>query len=102
MITFQKQPNEVLDYDFNFDEWFTEYEDDEIETVEVTILSGDDQLVLGPAGRAPTVLIGNPVRQVKIWVGGGTDGQRYKLRMMIHTEEGREKEVDIYFKIREV
>ena len=91
--TVKQQPNDVQDYDIDFDDWFPA--DDTIMDAVVTAVPAMPE--------APSTAISASGRRVKVWVyDGGTDGTTYKLTIRASTSDGRVKEVEMFVKIREL
>ena len=87
---FIKQPGEVLDYDVDFSEWFSNRTDGpathtSVAETGLTIVSSQ--------------LSGNVV---KVICSGGTSGSSYKVTVRLTTTAGLVKEVDFQVKIKEV
>ena len=89
--TFTKQPAEVLDYDIDADEWMSD--DDEIISVTTTVDTG---LTVQGA------VIFNAGRSVKLWITGGTSGATYKVEVTMTTDDGRVKQAELRFRIKEL
>lgn len=104
MTTFNKQPNDVLDYDVVMDDWFASVPGDNINIVEHSVTSETEQqptLVLGPLPHQPIVIMGADPTRFKAWIGGGTDFTDYKVTFLVKTEQDREKEIEIRIKVRD-
>ena len=104
MSVFSKQPNDVLDYDVDLTEWFSDIPGDDIESVEITITSAmesEPALVVGPAPHPEHVLMGASPTRFKIWLGGGTHYIDYIVTCVIRTEQDRVKEVEFKIKVRD-
>lgn len=104
MSTFNKQPNEVLDYDVDMAGWFTDLEGDDIQSVDVTVSSQSEaqpRLVIGPMPHPPVVLFGDQPTRFKVWIGGGTEFTNYKVTCSVRTEQDRTKEVEFMIKVRD-
>jgi hypothetical protein len=89
---FEKQPGERQDYDITFVEYLQSMNEDATDshTAEVTAATGitvDSYSVLDGV--------------VKVWVSGGTTGQKYKVTATMTTAGGRVKEADITIKVKE-
>ena len=88
---FIKQPQEVLDYDFDYSEWLP---------VSDTIISAtavaDAGITLGS-----TIIDPATQRVVKQWVSGGISGITYKIQITATTAGGRIKEVEFKIRVRE-
>jgi len=89
--TFTQQPAEVLDYDINTDEWLSD--DDEIISVTTAVDTG---LTVQGA------VIFNAGRSVKLWITGGTSGSTYKVEVTMTTDDGRVKQAELRFRIKEL
>jgi hypothetical protein len=91
--TAKQQPNDVQDYDIDFDEWFPQ--GDTITDAVVTVVPAMPE--------APSAVVSPNGRRVKVWVyDGGTDGVTYKFTLRASTSDGRVKEVEMFVKIREL
>lgn len=83
--TFQKNPYDVIDYDFDFGNWLASRGGDSIAAFSVTGQSG---LTVGT-----TQLLGTSI--VRAFIGGGTSGQSYQVSCQITTAGGRAKQAKI-------
>ena len=86
-----KQPDERLDYDFIYDDWFGT-SGDTIDSVEVNVV-GTGTLDVELAISEPTVQ--------KIWVQGGSAGEVYKIEVTITSVAGRVKQDELEIRIQE-
>ncbi len=87
---FNKQPAEVVDYDIDYSEWLTA--GDNVQSAAV---------VVSPAGlTVESVFVNDP--RVKLWLSGGTDGQRYKLTVTTTTADGRVKQDEFSVRVKDV
>lgn len=105
MYTFQKQPNDVLDYDVDMSAWFQSIPGDDIQSVSLSVVGiGEDvpTLVLGPGIHPESVIMGAVPTSFKVWVGGGTDFVDYVITATVVTEQDRQKEVEFKVKVRNV
>ena len=104
MTTFTKQPRDVLDYDVDMSDWFSELPEDDIQSVEVHVSSLaelEPTLVVGPPPHLPLVVIGvRPVR-FKLWLGGGTNYVDYVVTCVVITQQDRQKEIEFKVKVRD-
>lgn len=89
--TFSQQPNEVLDYDITADEWLSD--DDFIVSVVATA---------DPGLTVQSALVFDGGRAVKLWITGGESGTTYKAEVTMTTDDGRVKQSELRFKIREI
>lgn len=100
MITFTKQPTEILPYDIDFEEWIAGIVGgDEVESATCTVVSATS----GPTSALTidSVQLITDTQRVKVWTSGGTNGVTYKLTLVMLTAAGRRKEVDFRIKIKE-
>ena len=88
---FEKQPADVLDYDFDFSDWLADRGDT---ITSQTVVSSDAGLTVGSVSMVAGV--------VKAFVSGGTSGTKYKLTCTVVTDGGRTKQVEITLKVKEV
>jgi len=96
---FYKQPREVFDYFIDMRDYFKEYEGDKI------LSANDVTIEILPAGELTNdgVVLNNAGDDgFTIWLSGGIDRGRYKVTMLINTEEGRVEEAEIEIRIKEV
>lgn len=94
--TFNKQPSEVYDYDFDYSEWLTTK--DNVASCVVKVFPDDGA---DPQGlQIETVTVMDPI--VKIWVSGGVDRTTYKITLTTTTEDGRIKEDEIKIKVKDI
>lgn len=85
-----KQPDEHLDYDVDFSEWF-EGRTDSPASFTASVPTG---LTLDSSG-----LSGDKVRLV---LSGGTDGEQYKVTVLLTTTDLIVKEADFIIKVKAV
>lgn len=89
--TFNKQPQEILDYDIDYSEFLPESD-----TIVDHVTSADEGLtVLSSA----TIDAG---KGVKVWVGGGVTGNTYKVQVRAVSGDGRVKEAEFKVRVKEV
>lgn len=111
MSVFQKQPNEVRSVDVHFDRWARDANDGDYvlsATVAVTAgnTGGPGDLVIGP-GALPDFTIlpglesGIAAQRVKVWVGAGTSGRRYKVTLLASMQSGNTLETDFTIAVRD-
>ena len=87
---FNKQPAEILDYDVDFTDWFTNRTD-----------SPASHIVVAETGI--TVVSGTRTGNVvKVILSGGTDNASYKITVRLTTTAGLVKEADFTVKVKEV
>jgi hypothetical protein len=86
--TYKQQPNDNLDYDIDFADYFPA--GDAIQSAEVTAETG---ITKGTTTATAT--------QVKQWVTGGTSGTTYKFTVKATTAAGRVKEVEFRVKVKD-
>lgn len=90
---FEKQPAEILDYDVDYTEWFSNRTDepaaaDPIETIVESGITLVDATLTGLV--------------VKVVLSGGTAGTRYKITVRMTTVAGLVKEADFTVTVKEV
>jgi len=86
-----KQPDERLDYDFIYDDWFG-IGGDSIDTVIVNV-RGSTSMTATPALPEP--------RRIKVWLDGGTNGDSVTVEVTITTLAGRIKQDELQIQIQE-
>lgn len=92
IATFEKQPADVLDYDIDYATWLPD--NDAIASVSTAVT---------PAGGMEvdlTLVIENNTR-VKLWVSGGVTGTTYKVEVTVTTDDGRVKQDEVRFRVKE-
>lgn len=89
---FFKQPDETLDYLFDFSQWVPA--GDSISTASVA--SSDPSLTLG------AMTIENSGTWVRQFISAGNDGGTYQVTCTITTLQGRIKECDVLLQVGEV
>lgn len=90
LATFSKQPEDVQDYDIDYNEWLTDLED----TASNCSVVADTGIEV----RAYTLNAGI----VKVWLAGGTSGVKYKVTATVTTVGGRIKQAEVAVKVKEV
>lgn len=91
---FNKQPAEVLDYEFDFSEWLADRAD--------TIVS--QTVVSAPLTTGAAMPVSNIVQNsgvVRFFLSGGTDGVKYKVTCTITTTGGRTKQSEITITVKD-
>lgn len=88
--TYIKQPAENLDYDIDYSDF----------------LSTGDSIAYGSASVSPVGLtLQTPMvvgKTLKLWVSGGTDKITYKVTINMTTTQGRIKQDEIVFKVKDI
>lgn len=87
---FSKQPDEILDYDVDYSDWFSNRDDTAVSAV-VTVTAG--------VTKVSDALVGNVVRVV---LSGGTNGSEYQVTVLLTTSTGVVKEADFKVKVKAV
>lgn len=87
---FEKQPAEILDYDVDYTEWFEGRQD-----------TPASHVVIVPSGitKVSDALTG---MTVKVVLGGGLAGEKYKITVRLTTAAGLVKEADFELRVKEV
>lgn len=103
LAEFEKQPREVVDYDFDFRDWFAENRDgDFIQAIEIAEVSPAGDLQIG-SDRTPDYLIfDDPAHQIKVWASGGVSGREYKVSIVFRTNIGRTEEFDFLVFVEDI
>jgi hypothetical protein len=91
--TLPKQPNDVLDYDVDFSDFFPSDDTITTATAEVTEIDPDTDLVVD------SVSIDGLT--VKVWLSAGITGTTYKVTTTASTSGGRVKEQEFRIRSRE-
>lgn len=94
--TYTKQPAEYKDYDVDYSAWLSNPADTlfDIEvTVECVSTPGDTELTINHVDMTQQV--------AKLWVRGGTGGEKYKVTINATTTGGRIDQSELTFKIKE-
>jgi len=106
LATYEKQPWEVKDYDVDFSAWLSEIED-ELSGVTGTV---SVMTVEGVTPEESATLEVDDVEitatTAKVWVSGGTDGQKYKVTLRATTQGlgasyARQDESELVFKVKD-
>lgn len=87
---FTKQPAEVLDYDVNFTDWFSNRTD---APASFTVTADSGITVVSSS------ILGNIV---KVVLGGGTTGTKYKVTVLLTTTTALVKEADFVVAVKEI
>lgn len=87
---FEKQPVDVLDYDFDYSDWLA----DRADTISTATITATTGVTVGSSTHTSGV--------VKVFISGGTDGQSYKITCTVVTTGGRTKQAEIVIKVKEV
>ena len=86
---FIKQPNEILDYDVDYTDWFANRSDAPA-SIAVVVEAG-------------ITLVGSSLtgKIAKVALSGGTDGNTYTITVRLTTSSGMVKEADFQVKVKE-
>jgi len=87
---FSKQPAEILDYDVDYTDWFSNRTDSPVSYVVVA----QTGITVVSTSRIDNV--------VKVTLGGGTTGIKYKITVRLTTALGLVKEADFTVSVKEV
>ena len=94
--TYEKQPAEFKDYDVTYGEWLANPADtlfDVVATVECLSSPGNNSLVIDHVDMTTT--------SCKLWVGGGTANEKYKITLNATTVGGRIDQSELIFKVKD-
>ena len=95
LATYEKQPAEYKDYDIDYSQWLTPA-DDVIHLITTAVTSETEAV--------PTLevdQIQNTVYVAKLWVSGGTANVKYKITVLMTTDDGRIDESELIFNIKD-
>ncbi|WP_313331390.1 hypothetical protein [Comamonas sp.] len=92
---YNKQPWERKDYDTTFQDWLNGGDILDGVTASVVCLTDPNDSSL------QVDKVEFTADRVKLWISGGTDGQRYKVTARVTTEYGRQDEYELVFKIKD-
>lgn len=87
---YQKQPGETLDYDVDFGDWL----DGRTDVIESFNINVPSDLTLFASRRTDNV--------IKVVIGGGISGQKYKVTVSVTTDTSLVKEVEFLITVKEV
>jgi len=90
MDKFDKQPDEVQDYDIDFNEYLTAMAD----TGASHTVTADTGITLDSSTLTAGV--------VKVWLSGGSHRTNYKITVTLTTTGGRIKQHEILIRVREI
>lgn len=88
VVTFVKDPNAVLDYQFDWTAWLAEDE-----TISTSTMTAQDGITVDSDD--------NDTTTATVWLSGGTAGQRYEVTNRIVTNQGRTNDKTARFVIEE-
>lgn len=93
----EKQPIEIKDYPIDYSAWLAECGGDTINGASTQILNMDTP------GDTSLEDNGTEVSQsaVRVWLRGGTPGQKYKVSVTVTTTGGRVDQSEFHIKIKE-
>lgn len=88
---YEKQPAEVLDYAADLTQWLP---------------AGDFAVSVTTTADAgitvDSTIIADDGKSIRVWLSGGTSGQKYKIQVRFTTEQARTKEYEFVVKVKEV
>lgn len=90
---FQKQPDEILDYDVDYTEWFSNRADAPATVDPIAVTAEAGITVVGSS------ITGNVV---KVILSGGVAGTKYKVTVRLTTTAGLVKEADFTVLVKAV
>lgn len=89
MAKFTKQPDETLDYDFDFGPWMASKPNTAVTSFQTVVEPGLGLVVATRAGNV-----------VKVVLTGGENGKRYKVTVRLLTDTGLVREADAFISVR--
>lgn len=94
--TFEKQPDEIKDYDIDYSDWLALINDtvNTIVSIDVVCLTdpSDTSLVCALSELMPSF--------IKLWMTGGTHGHKYKVTALVTTVGQRTDESELIFIVK--
>lgn len=87
---FVKQPAEILDYDVDFSDWFS----NRVDTPSAFSVTADTGITVVGSSRSGNI--------VKIILSGGASGTKYKVTVRLTTTNSLVKEADFVVAVKEV
>lgn len=91
--TYIKQPSDRLDYDIDYTEWLTSGDTVISATVVIDITETSGLTIDTP------IISGGVI--VKLWVNDGVNGRTYKATVTATTDQGRIKQDEVRFKVKD-
>lgn len=94
---FQKQPREYKDYDVDYSPWLSHDAEDSLDSIDaiVTCITNPEDTAL------EVVRVENTMTMIKLWVQGGSHGERYKVELVVTTTVGRVDECELIFTVKD-
>lgn len=86
-----QQPDEVLDYDFLYADWFAGLTD--------TVASVTAEVI--PSGELTATAVKSADTEIKVWVAGGVSGNTYMVEVTTTTTAGRIKQDELSVLVEE-
>lgn len=86
-----QQPDDRLDYDIEYDEWFAGNQD-AIQTITVDVIGTGNMIATGVISSTDVV---------KVWIQGGATGEEYTVEVTATTVSGRIKQTELIVRIEE-
>lgn len=96
LARYEKQPLEVKDYDVDYTPWLASMSDtlNALTTSVVCLTAPEDETL-----EVDSTTVTDD--QVKLWISGGTDGEQYKVTLVVTTTGGRVDESELIFRVRD-
>lgn len=88
--TYDKQTADVLDYDIDYEDFLSPGD---------SILSGAVSVTPSGLSVEPPMVLG---KTLKLWVSSGTSGVTYKADITMTTAQGRVKQDELRFRIKDI
>ena len=91
-----KQPLEIDDWDVDYADWMPAGDGVDFISTSVRVLSGPDTTPLVVDKTQATA------KTVKVWLSGGADGAKYRVKVTCNTMNGRVKEAEFDIAVKEI
>lgn len=90
-----KQPAEYKDYDIDYGDWLLPGDSVDAVSTDVVCITDPSDTELSVAN------VQNTLTVVKLWIAGGTHGNRYKVTVTVTTVAGRIDEEEIIYTVKD-
>lgn len=112
MDVFPKQPDEILDYDADFNAFLELTPADTLSSAVASVSEGvtdadqttylDNSLPIPDYLTIDSTVVSTSDGIVKVWLSSGRDGQKYKVTILATTTAGRVKEHEFRIRVKDL